>query len=138
MRLIFSIALFALLATALGTQQAAALPAFRTEFEDYYVKKMNNAEFTSAFTEAKCNVCHYGTKKTNHNDYGKALQQFLKKDNYKFTRLKAEPEAVKKEITDAFKKVEEMKSISGKSFGELLKAGELPGTAPEGEDTAAK
>ena len=137
MRLLICIALFALVAAAFGTQQAEALPVFRTEFEEYYVKKMNNEDFTASFTEAKCNVCHYGTKKTNHNDYGKALQQFLKKDDYKFTRLKAEPEAVKKEITDAFKKVEEMKSISGKSFGELLKAGELPGTAPEGEDTAA-
>ena len=81
-----------------------------------------------ASEEAKCNVCHFGNSKKNKNDYGKALGELLKKDNYKEDRVKAEPEAVKKELEEAFKKVEAAKSKGGDTFGDRLKAGKLPGS----------
>ncbi len=137
MRLAVCLILFAALAFALnGGHEARALPVFKKHFEDYYVKKGDNPQLTEAVAEAKCNVCHYGTDKKNHNDYGLALQKFLKKDKYTFKRVKGQPQQVQKEIEDAFKKVEEMDSTKGKKFGELLKAGELPGTAPEGEEAS--
>jgi hypothetical protein len=65
----------------------------------------------------KCNVCHLGAKKTNRNDYGKAIVKALDgkknvKDEEKFT--------------DVLKTAAKEKNADGKTFGELLEAGELP------------
>ena len=75
--------------------------------------------------------CHFGKSKKNRNDYGKALSKLLKKDDYKTARVKAEAEAVDKELEEAFKKVEAMKSPGGQTYGERIKAGELPGSVEE-------
>ncbi len=102
----------------------------RYQFEAKYVEGSANAAFVAPAGEAKCNLCHYGTTKKNRNDYGMALSTLLKKDDYSSARVAAEPENVEKEIYEAFQKVEEMNSTGGKTFGELLNAGQLPGTAP--------
>ena len=78
-------------------------------------------------------MCHYGKSKKNRNDYGMALSKLLDKDNYKTARIKEEPEQVDKELTEAFTKVEKEKSVSGTTFGDLIKAGKLPGTEPAEE-----
>jgi len=110
---------------------ALAIPVFKKQWDASYVEDNENEAFVAAVEEAKCNVCHYGKSKKNHNDYGEALHKFLEKDNFKTSRVKAEPEKVMEEIVEAFKKVEEMKAKDGETFGEKLKAGKLPGTAPE-------
>ena len=66
--------------------------------------------------------------KKQKNDFGVALSKLLKKDNYKSTRIAAEPDKVKAEFDAAFKKVMDTKNAKGKTYGELLKAGDLPGT----------
>ena len=104
---------------------AMAIPPFKKAFDEYYGK---NADLKKASDEAKCNVCHFGTSKKMKNDYGKALAELLKKDKFKEDRLKAEPDAVKKDIEEAFKKVEDAKSKGGEKFSDRLKAGTLPGT----------
>ena len=112
---------------------AWAIIPFKKAFDEYYGK--NNADIKKASDEAKCLVCHVGTQsKKNRNDYGKALSELLKKDNFKADRLQKEPEKVKEEIEAAFKKAEDMKTKDGKEkFGDRLKAGKLPGTPEEGK-----
>jgi hypothetical protein len=119
-----------LIVLGLNARPAQALPEFKKKFDAKYVEGNSNASFTAAAGEAKCNLCHYGTTKKNRNDFGTALSKLLKKDNFSSDRVKAEPENVEKEIYEAFQKVEEMKSTGGKTFGELIKSGQLPGTAP--------
>jgi formylmethanofuran dehydrogenase subunit E len=107
-----------------------AIPAFKKQWDENYLEGNENASFVAAVEEAKCNVCHYGKSKKNRTDYGQALHEFLEKDNYKASRVREEPEKVKAEILEAFKKVEAMKAADGKSYGEKIKAGTLPGTIP--------
>jgi predicted negative regulator of RcsB-dependent stress response len=98
-----------------STSQVEARPNYAKEFKDAYPSVKEKAE------EAKCGVCHYGDKKTNRNDYGQALTEALGAKNVK------DVDAIKA----AIKKAAEGKSQSkGKTFGELIEAGELPGTNP--------
>jgi hypothetical protein len=99
-------------------------PDYRAQFEESY----KSSKIGEALKEAKCNVCHYGTAKKNRNDYGVALSKLLTKDNY--DQLKNDKPALNKRIAEAIKKVAAEKSTSGKTFGELIEAGKLPGTPP--------
>lgn len=66
---------------------------------------------------AKCKICHGKTKKE-RNDYGQTLAKMLAAKN----------EKDKAKIEAALKKTEgEKSSIEGKTFGDLLKEGKLPG-----------
>jgi hypothetical protein len=75
------------------------------------------AEKNDVKNSVKCNVCHVGPKKTNRNDYGKAIVKAL--DGKKNVRKKAD-------FVDALKTAEKEKNTEGKTFGELLEAKELP------------
>ena len=66
-------------------------------------------------------------KKDVNNEYGEALKDLIDSEEIK-KRIKTEPEKVTEEIIAAFKKIEEAKSKDGKTFGEKIKAGELPAT----------
>lgn len=93
-----------------------ARPPYLKEFTGTYEKLKKDAE------DKKCNVCHYGDSKKNKNDYGKAVGGALGMANVK--------EAEK--IVEALKKAEKEKSsVEGKTFGDLLADGKLPGKAPE-------
>lgn len=107
------------------TNAVFATAPIKKGFEDHY------PALKSVVEEQKCNLCHFGKSKKNRNDYGRALAQLLKKENFKEDRVKAEPEKVKAEFAEAFKKVEAEKSKSGETFGERLKAGKAPGTPEE-------
>ena len=123
----FGVTLLVAVALALGfSSQASAIPGFKKAFDDRYPALKGVSE------EQKCNLCHFGKSKKNKNDYGKALAELLKKDNYKDERVKAEADKVKAEYDEAFKKVEAAKSKTGDTFGERLKAGKAPGTPEEG------
>jgi hypothetical protein len=68
-----------------------------------------------------CAVCHVGEKKSNRNDYGKELATALGAKNVKAA----------KDIEAALKKAEDGKSsVEGKTFGDLIKEGKLPGKKP--------
>ena len=124
------LAFVALLAVNLAGS-AVAVPLFSKHFTKMYVDEAKNKDFAAKVKAEKCNVCHYGKSKKNRNDYGVALSKLLKKNDYKTSRVKAEPKKVEEELNAAFKKVAEVKNKAGKTFGELIKAGTLPGTAPE-------
>jgi hypothetical protein len=111
-------------------ESAHAVAPFKKEFDEKYVKKSpstpEEVALAAAVKEAKCNVCHKGTKKTERNAYGDALDALLDK--------KADMKDTAK-IRDALDKVAEMKSNpndpNSPTFGELIRQGKLPG----GEDT---
>ena len=111
-----------------------AIKTFNLAWDVMYVEKSENEGFKKLAEEAKCNVCHVnGEKKTKHNPYGVALEVLLDKDNYKSARVKAEPEKVKEELEAAFKKVEDVKDESGKTFKERMEEGLLPGGDVKGQ-----
>ena len=106
-----------------------ALPVFKKHFDEKYIGGADaNPDLKKAVETAKCNTCHFGTKKTDRNDYGKALSKWLKKDNFKAPRLAAEADAVKKEVMEALDNAEKEMSPAGGTYGERLKGGMLPGT----------
>ncbi len=66
-----------------------------------------------------CGMCHPEKEKKVRNNYGAALGKSLEKKN----------EADEAKIKEALKKAEKEKSATdGKTFGDLISAGELPGT----------
>jgi len=106
----------------LSTQPAAAVTGFKKGFEAKYVKaeseEPNEVALAEAFAEAKCYVCHVkGEKKKVKNEYGKLLDDLL--DRKKDAK---NPE----KIREALAKVADMKSPSGETWGEMIKAGKLP------------
>jgi hypothetical protein len=114
--------LMAGLVLGVGVRQAEARPYFFGWWTEAYPDVTKAQQVKS---KVKCNVCHYGASKKNRNAYGKALQEAFGK------KLKNNP-ADKMIFTDSLKKVEDEKSqTEGKTFGDLLKAKELPATPPE-------
>jgi len=96
---------------------AFAIPPFGKEFEALYVKP--GSELEAKVKEVKCNLCHEGTKKTDRNAYGKALDELLdKKEDAK------NPE----KIRQALETVAKLPSNGPGSptFGDLIKQGKLP------------
>ena len=114
------------LAIAWSVNSASALPPFNKEWTARYVEGNGNAKFVEAVSTAKCNVCHEGTSKKQHNEYGKVVKKYLTKAKY--TEIKEDEAAGKKYIIESLQKAEAEKSPSGKTYGEMLKAGTLPGT----------
>lgn len=107
-------------------ESAHAIAPFKKEFDDKYVKASpatpEEEAFAAAAKKAKCNVCHVGTKKTERNAYGLALDEFLDK--------KADVKN-KEKIQEALDKVAAMHSVkddpNSPTFGDLIKQGKLPG-----------
>ncbi|HET6326324.1 MAG TPA: hypothetical protein VFG04_16745 [Planctomycetaceae bacterium] len=98
----------------LTSAQAEARPQYLRVWMDTYpdVAQKNNVK-----TTLKCNVCHFGAKKTNRNDYGKAIVKAL--DGAKNVKDKDK-------FTDVLKTAAKEKNADGKTFGDLLEANELP------------
>ncbi|HEX5106102.1 MAG TPA: hypothetical protein VFV87_19920 [Pirellulaceae bacterium] len=111
-------------ALAFSMQSAEALPPFNKEWVAKYVEGNSNAKFVEAAGTAKCNVCHMGTSKKDHNEYGKAVKKYLTKAKY--NEIKEDTEAAKKYIVEGLGKAEGEKSASGKTYGEIIKAGGIP------------
>ncbi len=87
--------------------------AFKKKYEDLKDKA----------DEAKCAVCHPNPdSKKERNDYGKAFGK----------ALGTKKEKNEEKIKEALKKIEGKKAPNGKTFGENIKAGELP--CPKGEE----
>ena len=91
----------------------------------------------------KCNVCHYGTKKTDRNNYGQAFGKTLSELIEKNGGSEKERTNVKdlEKVKEALKKAEEEKSaVKDKTFGELIKDKKLPATGwePPKKDLAKK
>jgi len=106
---------------AWSMQSASALPPFNKE----WIAKYNAGDKNAAFKEAKCNICHAGESKKMKNEYGKAVGKYLTKAKY--NEIKEDEAAAKKYILEGLQKAEGEKGAAGKPYGDLLKAGKLPG-----------
>lgn len=111
----------ALIAIGFSMQSASALPPFNKE----WVAKYNADGKNAAFNDAKCNVCHAGESKKMKNEYGKATGKYLSKAKY--NEIKEDAAAAQKYIIEGLQKVEADKNAGGTPYGDLLKAGKLPG-----------
>lgn len=107
-------AVLAALVFVVTAQDAQARPKYMGGFKEAYPALVSQAD------TVKCNVCHFGDKKTNRNDYGMAVGKALGEKNV----MDAE------KIKEGLKKAEAEKNADGKTFGELIKDGKLPGKAP--------
>jgi hypothetical protein len=117
---------------------AWALPPVPAYVGAYYKEKPEYAKFAAAYTaqKTKCDTCHTpgaDKKMKGHglNDFGKAVHDHFKhRDFTAADKAKAEPaEAAKAKelIVAALVAAEAEKNADGKTFGELMKAGQLPG-----------
>ena len=119
--------LLACLMLATSAATAWAIPPFSDAFKKAYVK--DGSPLAEKVAEVKCNVCHMGKEKKDKNEYGKAVGKFLKKADFtgdakKYDDVKGD--AAQKALADGLKSAEAEKSSAGKTYGELIKAGELP------------
>ena len=93
---------------------ADARPEYNTQFWDAYPSLKDLKDAT------KCEACHGKDKKV-RNDYGKSVGEALGEAKVKDAE----------KIKGALKKAEAGKSsVDGKTFGDLIKDGKLPGKAP--------
>jgi len=102
-------------------EPAQAIPPFLAGFERTYVAD-RESEFGQKVAAARCNVCHAGTSKKQFNEYGLALTAVLDRSRFGVARLKSDPQGVQQEINNKLRYVAATQS----SFGERIKAGELP------------
>ena len=132
-KILLSVTAILIFGSSLSTP-AFAIKQFGDAWKEFYEKPSKNEDFKKLVADAKCNVCHIqGEKKTKHNPYGEQVEELLKKADYPKERFENEPAKVKEEIEAAFKKVEAAKAKDGKTYGEKIKAGELPGGTIEGK-----
>src|SRR5689334_11433682 len=73
----------------------------------------------------KCNICHSGMGKKIRNEFGAAVNKEMTKDKY--FELMGNPEALSAALKAAVSKAEDELNSKGESFGDLLRAGMLPG-----------
>jgi hypothetical protein len=104
-------------------QPAAGVQQFYDAFVAEYIKEHPNKDYTKLVTDAKCLVCHQGTKsKKNRNVFGSEVDKLLDR------KTDAKDQA---KIVDAFKKVMAMhtdpKDDKSETYGDRVKAGKLPG-----------
>lgn len=118
------IGFLALVFNVVGTQTAAARSEYKGRMEEA-TKKTKGAD---VIKEKKCNVCH-GKDKKIRNDFGNAMLKHITKEDY--MSLKSDKEKLHKKVDEAIQAALKEKSPEGKSFGELIDAGLLPGKALE-------
>ncbi|TWT53012.1 hypothetical protein Pla22_06400 [Rubripirellula amarantea] len=121
-----------LLACSIGfATTAMATPEFGKQWKNEFAPKDGNEAFYKEVKKVNCNVCHvkdHPDKKKARNEYGKAVHEFLKKEDFPKDYLKENPEEAKAKILEGFKKANEKESADGKKFGEKIEAHELPAT----------
>jgi len=118
---------------------AAALPPLPPYVARHYESQPEFAKFAAAFNgqKLKCNACHKpgaDKKAKGHglNDFGEAVHKHLKHKEFLAANMAkadnpAEAAKAVKLVADALKAAEAEKNAEGKTYGELMKAGLLPG-----------
>lgn len=121
---------------------ASALPPLPKYVEEHYSASPEHAKYVLMYKglemEHKCDACHkpgVDKKTKGHalNDYGQAVAKHFKHRDFnkadKLGENNAEEAAkAKKLIAEALEKADAEKNAAGQTFGELIKAGQLPGT----------
>ena len=140
MKRLVCVGLFLVLTIALGLT-ASALPPLPPYIEEHYSESPEHAKYVAMYKalemEHKCDACHrpgVEKKMKGHglNDYGDVVHRHFKhRDFNKADKLgksdPAEAANAKKIIADALKKADAEKNAAGETYGDLIKAGKLPG-----------
>jgi hypothetical protein len=133
----FSIAIAVAIVFSFNTDTAHSRPQYGKAFGSKYVKKDGTTDDEKAFVvvveNAKCTVCHEpGDNKKNRNAYGKALAEIIKPKDVP-DGWKGEKDT--KKIEEALDKVaaahSDAKDDKSPTYGDLIKAGKLPGGEPK-------
>ena len=115
------------LTVCLGSAQAR--PAYPAIMGEYY--KDNEAIVTKSkpSTIDRCMLCHDPATKSkkDHNEYGKAFKKNMPKEEFMKLTGPDNKEKLAKKVGEALKAAEAEKHANGKTFGEIIKAGKLPG-----------
>jgi hypothetical protein len=117
-----------------------ALPPLPKYVGEYYAARPEYAKFSAAWGKLtlKCNACHKpgaDRKAKGHglNDFGEAMhknlkhKEFLAADKMKLDDPKM-AELARQLVAEALAAAEAVKKDGGKTYGEIMKAGMLPGT----------
>src|SRR6056297_1101232 len=110
---------------------AMAISEFSKQWKNEYLGGEDvDEDFKTAGRKAGCYVCHVKgeDKKKVRNEYGMAVLEFLKAEDFPKDYVKANPEEAKQKILAGFKSAGEKKSKDGKTFAEKIKDSELPAT----------
>jgi hypothetical protein len=103
-----------------SVREAYAIKQFADEFKAMYVK--DGTPLAAAVEEAKCNVCHMGKSKKDHNAYGNALAERLdKKEDAKNV------EKIRKALEEVAALPSDPAKADAPTFGQLIADGKLPG-----------
>jgi hypothetical protein len=124
----FCLSLVCLALVALVAAPAWAIPPFNDAFKKAYVK--DGTPLADKVAAEKCNVCHMGKEKKDKNEFGKVVGKYLKKADFTGDNKKYDPKSDEgqKAMAEGLEKALAEKSAGGKTYGELIKEGELPGT----------
>lgn len=151
-RLILSLCLCACV-LAVASDEAQALPKFKTAFKKKYLDSHKDAAFKKLANKQSCNVCHLkGVKKDkkhdHNNPYGEELAKLIEgnaKDRQSKARSEggkaasdAELDKILKELDKAFTVVEGKKSPTGEKYGERINKDGDEGKLPVDLEVAAK
>lgn len=129
-----------LLFVALAAAPALALPPLPKYVQEHYSASPEYAKFAETFKalKSKCDACHKpgaDKKAKGHglNDYGHAVHEHLNDKEFMAAAkiAKDDPAAAKKAldlVAEALKAAEGDKNAAGKTYGEAIKAGTLPGS----------
>jgi hypothetical protein len=120
------------------TSTVLALPPLPPYVAAHYKDQAGFGKFAAAFSaqKMKCDACHKpgaDRKAKGHglNDFGEAVHKHLKhKEFLAANKEKADPAqaaAATKFVANALQAAEAEKNADGKTFGELMKGGMLPG-----------
>jgi hypothetical protein len=126
----YCVLLACLALSGMVASRAWAVPAFNEAFKKAYLQ--DGTPLADKVAEVKCNVCHEGKNKKDKNEFGVAVGKYLKKADFTGDSKKYDPksEEGQKALAEGLEKAAMEKSSNGKTYGELMKAGELPGTKP--------
>ena len=120
---------------------AVALPPLPEYVEEHYTKSPEHAKYVALYRslegDHKCEACHkpdVDKKAKGHglNDYGQAVHKFFKhRDFNKADKLGKdnvdEKAKARQLIAEALTQADQQKNAEGTIFGDLIKAGRLPG-----------
>ncbi|MFG0261893.1 MAG: hypothetical protein ACF788_05845 [Novipirellula sp. JB048] len=109
---------------------AMAISEFGKQWKKEYLGEGVDKDFVKTARRANCNVCHVkGEKKEEaRNEYGKAVNEYLKSEDFPKEYIKENPEEVMKKIVEGFRQAAKHKSVDGQTFGDKIKAKQLPAT----------
>lgn len=107
-----------------------AISEFGKQFKEQVLESEASDTYKKEVRKANCYICHVKgeDKKEVRNEYGQAVKKFLDAETFTKEYIKENPDEAKAKILEGFKQANELKSSDGKTFGEKIKAEELPAT----------